>query len=217
MGLRLIRHELHNHINLDGRAPNLRDYDFWETINDRGQPYSENGKILSDPGHALECVGLVLKFASTAKQLPITDAEQQAEIAHIETLMPRLLEHNFRNGFQPGPGGICKAFDLVSRTPINTDMPWWSLPETMRSAAFCWRLARTDTDRMMSLRIVRDCHNAFTRHFVRPDLHLMAYQTRSETGDPVSVIPATADADPGYHTGLSIIDVLDAIEGAPSD
>ena len=42
----------------------------------------------------------------------------------------------------------------------------------------------------------------------------MAYQTRNEAGQVVPVIPATADADPGYHTGLSIIDVLEIFENA---
>ncbi|MBT4500644.1 MAG: N-acyl-D-glucosamine 2-epimerase, partial [Gemmatimonadetes bacterium] len=62
------------------------------------------------------------------------------------------------------------------------------------------------------LRVLSACHNAFVRHFLRPDLHLMAVQTRNERGDIIPVIPATADADPGYHTGLSIIDVLDALK-----
>ena len=44
----------------------------------------------------------------------------------------------------------------------------------------------------------------------------MAVQTRSGAGHPVPVIPATADADPGYHTGLSMIDVLDVLEGLSS-
>ena len=36
----------------------------------------------------------------------------------------------------------------------------------------------------------------------------MAYQTRAADGNPVDAIPATSDADPGYHTGLSLIDVI---------
>ena len=27
-----------------------------------------------------------------------------------------------------------KAYDLIGRKPINDDMPWWNLPETMRAA-----------------------------------------------------------------------------------
>jgi hypothetical protein len=106
------------------------------------------------------------------------------------------------------PGGICKAFDLISRRPLNTDMPWWSLPETMRAAARCWRVCGAPA----CLRTLAACHNAFTRHYIRPDRRLMAVQTRNERGEAIPVIPATADADPGYHTGLSIIDLLDAPE-----
>jgi hypothetical protein len=36
----------------------------------------------------------------------------------------------------------------------------------------------------------------------------MAYQTRNAKGKVVKVIPATPDADPGYHTGLSLIDAI---------
>jgi hypothetical protein len=43
-------------------------------------------------------------------------------------------------------------------------------------------------------------------------LHLMAYQTRNQFGHPIATIPATADADPGYHTGLSLIDTIDIVE-----
>ena len=211
-GLRLIRYELQTHANLNGRIPDLSAYDFWEAVDNGGMPYRDGGRIVSDPGHALECVGLILKFTAAVKAQNLADAAQAGEIAEIETVMPRLLERNFANGYLPGPGGICKAFDLVSRGAINTDLAWWNLPETMRAAVYCWRVAQSEGDRAMCLRILRDCHNAFVRHYVRPDLHLMAYQTRDETGKPVAVIPATADADPGYHTGLSIIDMLDVME-----
>jgi hypothetical protein len=40
----------------------------------------------------------------------------------------------------------------------------------------------------------------------------MAYQAiDGETGMPLDVIPATTDADPGYHTGLSMLSVLDDV------
>ena len=131
----------------------------------------------------------------------------RAAKAHMITQPGR----NFDNGYLPGPQGISKAFDLVSRRHLNTDMPWWNLPETIRAAAFCLSTAGDDGGRALCLRVLCDCHNAF-REFVRPDLHLMAYQTRDECGLPVAAIPATADADPGYHTGLSLLDAIDVIE-----
>jgi hypothetical protein len=213
MGLRLIRHEFQYHVNVDGRHSDLCPFDFWENVDEEGRPYRDGETIMSDPGHALECVGLILKFTSSVKAQRLASSEQEKEIAEIEGVMPRILERNFENGFRPGPGGIVKGFDLVSRETLNSDMPWWPLPETMRSGALCYRVCGSDEDRTMCLGVLRDCHNAFVEHVVRPDLHLMAYQTRDERGQPVPVIPASADADPGYHTGLSIIDMLGVIEG----
>ena len=214
MGLRLIRHELQTYVNLDGRVPRFREYDFWEAVDDDGRPCEENGRVLSDPGHVLEFIGLTLKFTAAVKKGGLADADRRKVIDDVEARMPALLSHTFAGGFQAGPGGICKMFDLVSRSPANTDMPWWNLPETLRAAAYCFSIARSRVGRQDALGIFSACHNAFTRHFVRPDLHLMAYQTRDESGRVVPVIPATADADPGYHTGLSIIDVLDVLENA---
>jgi hypothetical protein len=209
-GLRLIDYELTQHTNVDGRWAHLQPDDLWEAVDDEGQPYMEpDGVILSDPGHALEFVGLALKFINAAE--PVASAAQRRRLADARSHMSRLLVRNFNNGYLPGPQGISKAFDLVSRRQLNTDMPWWNLPETIRAAAFCLAAAHDDAERARCLRVLRDCHNAF-REFVRPDLHLMAYQTRDECGLPVAVIPATADADPGYHTGLSLLDAIDVIE-----
>ncbi|MDD3805951.1 MAG: hypothetical protein PHD91_02545 [bacterium] len=40
----------------------------------------------------------------------------------------------------------------------------------------------------------------------------MAYQTRDAQGRVVDIASATPDADPCYHTGLSIIDFLRLID-----
>ena len=199
----------------------FRPFDFWEFVDDRGMPYRQGHAIPSDPGHALEFVGLALKFLHIAKSRDIFtpggifSGHQRKEAALIEAVMPKILRRNFENGFQRGAGGICKSYDLTSRAPINTDMPWWSLPEAMRAAALCRDAAQARGDEETSaacLSILAQCHNAFVTHYVRPALRLMAVQTRSADGRVVPVIPATADADPGYHTGLCVIDVLGAIE-----
>lgn len=214
MGLRLIRHELDCYVNLNGRMPHFKNGDMWEAVGKDGLPYyDETGAVLSDPGHALEFVGLALKFICAAKESGFLDAQQHQDVASFERVMPVVLRQNFENGFLDK--GINKAFDLVSRKPINTDLPWWNLPETMRAAASCRSIVSSDDDVPLCDGVFRQCHNAFVQHFVQPDLHLMAYQTITEFGDPVDVIPATADADPGYHTGLSIIDVLESVYFKP--
>jgi mannose/cellobiose epimerase-like protein (N-acyl-D-glucosamine 2-epimerase family) len=198
-------------MNIRGRIRDLQPNDFWEGIDKDGNPFDDDGVVLSDPGHALECIGLILKFTGAAKSAATED--QAREIRDLEQQMPGILAHMFDVGFHDAPGGICKAYDLVTRKPLNSDVPWWSLPETMRTAAFCSDIAETEASRKAAYRILGKCHNAFTKGFVRRDLHLMAYQTLSAAGKVIPVIPATADADPGYHTGLSIIDMLEVIEG----
>jgi len=87
-------------------------------------------------------------------------------------------------------------------------MPWWNLPETMRAAIFAAAAAPSLRTRRVCLDVARKCSNAFLAHYVNPRVHGMAYQTRNAAGRPVHTIPATPDLDPGYHTGLSLIDFL---------
>lgn len=211
-GLRHIEYELDTHANLDGRWSHLQEGDFWEAVDDAGRPYVEpDGVILSDPGHSLEFVGLAMKFITTVERETSISAEHRKRLSTAGQRMATILKRNFDNGFIRGPKGISKAFDLIKRSHLNTDMPWWNLPETIRAAALCL-VSSANAEETACLSIIRDCHNAF-REFTRPDLHLMAYQTRDAQGRPVSVIPATADADPGYHTGLSLLDAIDALRG----
>ena len=210
-GLAIVEHEIASYTSLDGRVRGLLEGDFFEGVDTEGQPYrDENGVLLSDPGHSLEFVGLAMKFLHEVAVSGDADSDQLERIAEVRSQLPVILERNFENGFIPDPGGISKAFDLVERRHLNTDMPWWNLPETIRAAAFLLASSDDEKEKALCRRIFRDCHNAFLK-FVRPDLHLMAYQTRDASGDPVSVIPATADADPGYHTGLSLIDVIEVL------
>jgi hypothetical protein len=81
----------------------------------------------------------------------------------------------------------------------------------MRAALLACAVADDGNDRARCLNVFAKCHNDFTRYYVRPDRFLMAVQTRNAEGVAIATIPATPDADPGYHTGLSIIDVLNLI------
>ena len=104
----------------------LQEGDFWEGVNAQGAPYREaDGVLYSDPGHALEFVGLALKFIATAQAKATPDQTERLRAA--QRPMTTLLERNFANGYIADPGGISKAFDLVSRRHLNTDMPWWNL------------------------------------------------------------------------------------------
>ena len=213
-GLRLLEFELENHLAVPGGDfGQLEPFDFWEAIDADGQPYREaDGAIICDPGHALEFAGLASNMTRSLRLSGPVPAAADAALSAAEALVPGLVSHIFELGFQPAAGGICKTVDLVSRRPLNTDMPWWNLPETMRAAAYCCELSDDEDAKRSALRILAACHNAFTRHYVRPDVHLMAVQTRSLDGSVSSAIPATADADPGYHTGLSLIDLMETLQ-----
>jgi mannose/cellobiose epimerase-like protein (N-acyl-D-glucosamine 2-epimerase family) len=198
----------------------------WEFVDDDGHPYLDDGRILRcDPGHACEFVGLSMKLLRVAEQRGVINHVAPARLAGYRAILPEVLARNFANGFSAGGIGIVKAVNLLTREIIHTDMPWWSLPETMRAAAEVGRVISTTG--AMRLReaekhasplrveawhpteIGRLCANAFAAGYVRPEVHLMAYQTLGADGRPVDAIPGMPDADPGYHTGLSLIDCLD--------
>ncbi|MBT3294510.1 MAG: hypothetical protein HN919_05910 [Verrucomicrobia bacterium] len=203
-GLACVRHIIDNHVNLGGRWPDLLPHDFVEFIDDDGLPWRENGHVACDPGHALEFVGLSLKLFHVIERQGRPCAAQQSFMNECREVFPEVLTHAFTLGFNPKAEGICKLYSLSERRPLNTDMPWWNLPETMRAAAFALELG----PREPILEIIRRCSNAYLGQYVNPLVHMMAFQTRDAAGKPVAVIPATPDADPGYHTGLSIIDFL---------
>ncbi len=209
-GLDFIRHILDKHVNMNNRFPELAPLDFVEFIAPDGAPYRQDGHIVCDPGHALEFVGLGFKFLNTIRSRADLTVAQQADIAECDRVFPRLLQHVFRQGFNP-QGGICKTFALDLNRPLNADMPWWNLPETMRAALFCHNVAADDETRRACLDIARLCSNAFLKNYVNPNVRFMAYQTLDENARPVPVIPATPDLDPGYHTGLSVIDFMAAL------
>jgi len=212
MGLRLARRVLYAHVNLAGRWPALRPNDLVEFIAAGGEPHvDEAGRVIADSGHALEFVGLFLKFCAAARQGGSITPEQSGEIAHLEGLMLPVLFRAFDNGFQPSLGGIRKSLDLLTRRSIDDTMPWWSLPETIRAGLAAAAIASTAEDRAACLGIAAQCHNAFVENYVRPDIHLMAIKLRDGAGRVSSIVPAYPDADPGYHTALSLIDALEYV------
>lgn len=207
-GLEYLDYILANHVNTGRQGCPGEQYDMWEFTDENRNPYYDAEKrLFSDSGHATEFTGLAGKLLLTAKAKGLSNSIPRLEA--YRSLLPAILKKNFYNGFLSKGFGVCKAFDLISRKPINTDMPWWPLPETMRSACFARVYGRPEVHADCE-GIFSKCSDAFRKYFVRDDLNMMAYQTLSADGKPVDVIPATPDADPGYHTNLSIIDCLTA-------
>ncbi|MGH7142616.1 MAG: hypothetical protein ACREJ2_00610 [Planctomycetota bacterium] len=222
LGCEYIRYILSRHVhlgqlpplNLPAGAPGIQLYDMFEATDAQSRPWREpDGRILSDPGHSTEFVGLACKFLFELERRPHKTPAQEMLLTEARAQFPAILLRNFRNGFRAPVGGICKSFDLVARQPVNADLPWWNLPETMRAAVHVLRLCPgLDAATQRELwEVVQACSNGSFRTFVNGKVHRMAYQTVSPEGRPIPVIPATPDADPGYHTGLCVIDFLRAL------
>lgn len=203
---------LDRHINEGPDRDICRQWDMWEFTNAAGEPFLEaDGVLLNDPGHATECVGLALEFLRCCEETGQISQIPTASLDRYHRSFPEVLVRNFQNGISDQGFGIVKGVDLVSRKKIISDIPWWPLPETIRAVLEVCRMIPKD-QRPQFAGIGAACSNAFVQYFVRPEVHLMAYQTIDETGKAVDVIPASPDADPGYHTNLSIIDALEIWE-----
>ena len=209
-GSAFLRHLLDRHVIRDDTGP-LRRFDFVEWTDTAGRPWSDQGRILQDPGHAIEFTGLAARFLLRAAAGNGVTPELDALSARCREWLPEIFLSAFANGYQSEVGGICKAVDLVARKPVNDDMPWWPLPETMRAAALLLRLAPDHPRRGEIVAAAADCARALFGPFRSPVSGLFL-QTRDARGEPSLAVPATPDADPGYHTGLCLIDFITNIQ-----
>lgn len=210
-GCEYIQYIMNNHVNFKNQM-DLEKYDFVEKINAKGEPFLEEHGYLADPGHALEFIGLAGKFLLIMKQKGNLTSIEKETLKLAEDHFCPLLSHCFDYGYGKNGGGIIKAFDLKSRKPINDDMPWWNLPETIRAAAGLLVLFPSNPLINKVKKVLVLCSNNYFNNYINPNVHLMAYQTIDKNAKPVDIIPATPDADPGYHTGLSIIDFLGCVK-----
>jgi hypothetical protein len=154
------------------------------------------GQDRVNPGHAIEFVGFALEYADALGT--------SADIGATTDRLADILIASYRVGVR-GPG-LALYISAETGKPLVPWFPWWSLPEAIRAAA----LAYERTRRADMLEIWRDAHNAFFGNYWRGEPPV-AYQTLTEQG-PVDHVPATPDLDPGYHTGLSLLSAIGAID-----
>ena len=195
----------------------LRKYDYVEYGDKNGNPWRDDqGRVYQDPGHALEFVGLAARFLYFARKRNPTSALYLRVSERCKRDFPEIFMSAFNNGFQRPAGGICKTFDLIGRKAINDDMPWWNLPETLRAAAFVLEMSPDHPRRKEVAAAAAECAAALFGPFRSPVPGIFA-QTRNVAGEAVPVVPATPDADPGYHTGLALIDFINICEMLKKD
>ena len=151
-----------------------------------------SGLLANVPGEDACNVGHAIEFAGFAMAWLGADAPPA-----LAATLERILVASFERGFV-GPG-IALSVSIGSGAVLNPLCPWWSLPETIRTAALCHAVSGSDA----TLRIWRQAHDAFFSRYWRGE-PAIAYQTLGTDG-PVDFVPATPDLDPGYHTGLSLL------------
>lgn len=145
---------------------------------------------LCNPGHAIEFFGFALEF-----------------VAADDPRLPRLLDGLIRHceaGFH-GPG-VAIAISAGNGDVLEPFFPWWTLPETIRAAALAYE--KSGDPRFLAYWERADA--AFWANYLHPDVPV-AVQNRDWTG-PVDRVPATPDLDPLYHTAMSLLGAIGAVD-----
>lgn len=159
----------------------------------------ETGLLRNEPGGDACNVGHGIEFAGFA----LDHAPVQGNPALV-SLLERILIASFRAGF--AECGLHLTVSVSTGEKLSPYRPWWSLPETIRTAALAHRL----TGNADALAIWKEADAAFFEHYWR-GAPPIAYQTRTADG-PTDYVPATPDLDPGYHTGLSLLAAIHVAE-----
>jgi hypothetical protein len=161
-----------------------------------------------DPGHATEFVGFALAAADCLDEASrITGRNYQPVVSRARRELPRLLLKAGEFGFNDRHPGIFKLVNNSDGVPIDANMPWWNLPETMRAAVRAVRVADVETGKQC-LRLYARCHNAYFSQYLNRENMLFPFQTISgKTGQVVDIVPALPEGDPLYHANLTLLDI----------
>ena len=129
--------------------------------------------------------------------------------AEVNRIGPDLIAWNLARGLNQQHPGIVKSFDLHTGQPIDSRMPWWSLPETM--LALLLALERTG-DSACSCERYREVNNAYVRRYLNPRTGYGPYQTLDgDTGRPLDAAPACKFQDPEFHSGKNLLSCIDVL------
>ncbi|MGV8856491.1 MAG: hypothetical protein ACOH2L_17825 [Devosia sp.] len=150
------------------------------------------GQDACNVGHGIEFVGFALDY------LP-TDLDPE-----LLRVLVTILVSSFDKGFE-GPG-VRLVVSAATGQPTSPYCPWWTLPETIRSAALCFERNQSDA----AMRLWQAADAAFFERYWRANAGI-AYQCLTGDG-PIDYVPATPDLDPGYHTGLSLLAAIEMVE-----
>jgi len=216
IGRRFVEKILSKHVNTDSRWPSIEEGIIVEMLDAEGNVFfDEEGRVLVDPGHSLEFIGLAAQMVAVFLENYGKEEVQYEWMVDVIETLDSLIEPNLKLGFSK-TGGIVKRIDAISKAIPYDTMPWWSLPETLRAIALTEHLKKGSWSTFGTEWFER-CINAFVENYRKPSACPIAVQTIDSSGKPVDVIPATPDLDPGYHTGLALLDCCNVLSKGSVD
>ena len=99
-GLRMIRHVLDRHV-IGEDSGGLRRFDFVEFVDRDGAPWIQDGRVVCDPGHAMEFCGLTARFLLRAYLRGIVGEDFESLSAECRLRLPWVFLQAFENGYKP--------------------------------------------------------------------------------------------------------------------
>ena len=194
LGVRLVESVLDGHFfrNADGFA-------WLSDLRDAGRtldPDPESTRPIGvNPGHIIEFAGLALQFHRIAGGIPAARRARLIELA----------ETSWRLGRAPC-GGIVRGMEGRSGATLAPHCPWWSSFETVRTFTEIFLASEDAAARARALDIIEQTLDCIDRVYLAPSETGIPVQTVAPDGRVVDFIPATPDIDPGYHTGIPLMD-----------
>ncbi len=173
----------------------------------------ERSEVL-DPGHCTEFVGLGLSAIYAMEKVGTGMTPQRKKLFfRAKKIMPEMLLAAVEVGFKTAQEGMVKAVNNRTGEVIDSTMPWWNLPETMRAALFAALIADNETIQRECLAIFGKCHNAYFGKYLNRKNMLFPHQTRcGRTGEVLDTAPSVPEGDPLYHSNLCFLDILKRLE-----
>ncbi|PKL07025.1 MAG: hypothetical protein CVV53_01350, partial [Spirochaetae bacterium HGW-Spirochaetae-9] len=155
-----------------------------------------------NPGHIIEFVGLALRFQRIAAGV----AGSQLHLLHV------LAHSAWRLGRAPC-GGIVRGMDGHTGAILDANCPWWSSFEAVRTFAELYRDTKDADERRFCIERIEASIECIEKVYLAHSATGIPVQTVSPEGKVVHFIPATPDIDPGYHTGIPLMEADQALRG----
>ncbi len=178
-------------------------------VNEDGSPYLENGVLQNNPGHALEIVGMALEFLRGLPQDLCTSEELnlcktwKKELKNIG----RVHLHLGRSKI----GTIISKVQVKNGKPVKSFSPWWSSFEAVRTCSEMLLVSDSIEEKKLFQTYILGFMKCIDDVYIKPSKSGIPIQNVDLDGNIISIIPATPDIDPGYHTGIPLFDAYEIL------